>query len=142
MPAGTVPDTTPEEPAAGASLDSAVEGTSQDSAPVPRSLDEEGSGAGMRLPAWAWWVGAIVVVLLLVFGIRAMLNPESDERTAAEIATEEVAVDKGALEPATEAAIEEKAVEVPVDERAGAKIATEAVAMDNAAEEPGRGRGN
>ena len=31
------------------------------------------------LPGWIWWVGAVVVVLLLVFGIRAMFGGGGDE---------------------------------------------------------------
>ncbi len=74
----TVLDTPPQELAAQTSLVSAVEEKTPDPAPAPLSLDQERSGPRGQLPAWAWWAGAIVVVLFLTFGIRSMLGGGSE----------------------------------------------------------------
>jgi serine/threonine-protein kinase len=87
-----VPDTSAEELVAEASVVSAVEEKTQESAPFPPSLEKKGSEARLRLPAWAWWVGAIVVVLLLAFGIRSIFGgggddmPEATDESGVEIA--------------------------------------------------------
>jgi serine/threonine protein kinase len=70
----TMLDTPPEELAVAAIADSVVEEKIPDPAPAPRSLEGQRPGIRGQLPAWAWWTGAIAVVLLLVFGIRTIFG--------------------------------------------------------------------
>ena len=69
--AATMLDTPPEEEAAKVPRAESAAGLG----PVPAGgAGADGPGLRGLLPAWAWWVGALAVLLLLVFGIRAVFD--------------------------------------------------------------------
>ena len=93
----TLLDTPPEELAADAKREANVAAKAPSSAPALHFRGSDGPRIWGQLPAWAWWAGAIAVVLLLVFGIRTIFGgggetliestAESNEAIGATVAT-------------------------------------------------------
>jgi formylglycine-generating enzyme required for sulfatase activity len=85
-------------------------------APEPAARPPAAAAGRARIPAWAWWVGALALVIVAVLGLRAVLGGGGDNNPAAG--------DDGAAATATALALAAAPTATPTDAPTRASTAT------------------